>query len=119
MIKERLTYTSAQALPSQDRTSPLLMPSPYAIDGGELIGADPRTLDPVSMSQDGRPTSPMKAIRAHCLGCSGGDASEARKCTATGCALWPFRMGRNPFYGMKTAQSEGLELDGEDGGTSA
>jgi len=25
--------------------------------------------------------------------------AEARKCTATTCPLWPFRMGRNPFRG--------------------
>jgi hypothetical protein len=36
-------------------------------------------------------------IRAKCIDCSGGSESEARKCTAIGCALWPYRMASNPF----------------------
>ena len=38
----------------------------------------------------------MKAIRAYCLDCAGRPA-EVRKCVAVDCALWPFRMGTNPF----------------------
>ena len=35
-----------------------------------------------------------KAIRAKCIDCMGGDKSEVRKCTATKCPLFPFRMGK-------------------------
>lgn len=34
-----------------------------------------------------------KAIKAKCLDCSGGIRAEVRRCTATNCPLWPFRMG--------------------------
>jgi hypothetical protein len=34
-----------------------------------------------------------RAIRFHCLDCSGGVAAEVRKCHIRTCVLWPFRMG--------------------------
>lgn len=42
-----------------------------------------------------------RAIRAKCLDCCCGQESEVRRCTATRCALWPFRMGVNPFSNRK------------------
>jgi hypothetical protein len=47
----------------------------------------------------GHPQSPLKAIRAKCVDCSGGSVAEARRCAITHCVLWAFRMGHNPFYG--------------------
>jgi hypothetical protein len=38
-----------------------------------------------------------EVIRSKCLNCCVGDRSEVKKCTATGCSLWPYRMGGNPF----------------------
>jgi len=35
--------------------------------------------------------TPLKAIRAKCLDCSGGSAQEVRKCPVKTCPLWPFR----------------------------
>jgi hypothetical protein len=41
--------------------------------------------------------SPLKAIRKHCVdGCCCGQANEVRLCSATKCALWPYRFGRGP-----------------------
>ena len=40
--------------------------------------------------------TPMKAIREKCLDCSGGSSNEVKLCTVTGCALYPFRLGKNP-----------------------
>lgn len=42
-------------------------------------------------------TSPIKAIKAHCIECCGGSYSEAKQCTATKCPLWCFRCGKNPY----------------------
>ena len=39
--------------------------------------------------------TPMKAIRAKCLDCNY-TANEVRLCPCTDCALWPFRLGKNP-----------------------
>ena len=41
--------------------------------------------------------SPIKAIRAKCIDCSGGNKAEVRKCVIPECPLFPFRMGKNPF----------------------
>jgi hypothetical protein len=76
-----------------------LTPSPTTEDGGEKVGRLPREIPTAALQALGGPQSPIKAIRAKCVDCSGGNAGEARKCVAIGCALWPFRMGHNPFYG--------------------
>jgi hypothetical protein len=39
----------------------------------------------------------VKAIREKCIDCSGGSPGEVRRCTVKQCALWPYRMGSNPF----------------------
>ena len=49
-------------------------------------------------------TSPIKAIREKCLECSG-SRNEVKECTVTGCALYAFRLGKNP-YRTKRALSE-------------
>lgn len=41
--------------------------------------------------------NPIKAIRAKCLECSGGSATEVKECPIKGCALYEFRFGRNPY----------------------
>ena len=57
----------------------------------------------------GHPETPLRAIRAKCVDCSGGSMAEARKCTAVSCPLWPMRMGSNPFYGKKASGSSSGE----------
>ena len=42
-------------------------------------------------------TNPVKAIREKCLECSRGSSNEVKLCTVTGCALYPFRFGKNPY----------------------
>ena len=39
----------------------------------------------------------LAAIRRKCLDCSGWNDADVRDCKITRCALWPFRMGGNPF----------------------
>ncbi|MCV3764050.1 hypothetical protein [Rhizobium sp. TRM95796] len=72
--------------------------SPYESDAGELIGKDPRQILLAEIRLLEHPESPLKAIRSKCLDCSGANAAEIRKCTAFKCALWPMRMGGNPFH---------------------
>ena len=43
----------------------------------------------------------FSVIRDKCLDCSH-TASEVSWCTATSCALWPYRMGTNPLRAEKT-----------------
>lgn len=44
-------------------------------------------------------TSPVKAIRSHCLWCCKYKSREVRLCPASGCPLHPFRFGKSPYYG--------------------
>lgn len=44
-----------------------------------------------------QPTSPLKAIKIHCLECCGYQYAEVRNCPCTSCFLYPFRNGKNPF----------------------
>ena len=41
--------------------------------------------------------TPIKAIRTKCLDCCCGNSNEVKLCTCTGCALYPYREGHNPF----------------------
>lgn len=40
--------------------------------------------------------TPLRAIRAHCLGCSGRQPKEVRLCAIEGCSLFSYRFGKNP-----------------------
>ena len=48
----------------------------------------------------GRVPSAIKSIRSFCVACTGGDMEAVRTCKpipdSSACALWPYRMGRNP-----------------------
>jgi hypothetical protein len=76
-----------------------LEPSPIQADGGENVGKLPGFIELRDLRDLGHPESPVRAIRAKCVDCSGGNEAEARKCVAVRCSLWPFRMGVNPFHG--------------------
>lgn len=81
-----------------------LEPSPARADGGHHVGRLPGTIELRELRDLGHPESPTRAIRAKCIDCSGGSDTEARKCVAVGCPLWPFRMGSNPFRPVSEAQ---------------
>lgn len=40
--------------------------------------------------------TPIQAMRAKCMDCTCNQPKEIRLCTMPDCALFPFRMGRNP-----------------------
>ncbi len=40
--------------------------------------------------------TPLKAIKKHCLECSGYEKKEVRECVIKDCVLFPFRQGSNP-----------------------
>ena len=49
-------------------------------------------------------TTPLRAIRAFCKWCCGGQAGEVRQCVSIDCPLWPFRFGRDPGRRISPAQ---------------
>lgn len=71
-------------------------------ENNETFGADPRSLTLDSLRRIGHEKRPiLKAIRAKCLDCCGGESGEVRKCTSVDCDLWAYRMGTNPFTRRK------------------
>lgn len=70
---------------------------------GEQSGRDPRELDMDELQALGHEKRPiLKVLRAKCIDCCVGQQSEVRRCAcARSCALWPYRMGKNPFTGRK------------------
>ena len=75
----------------------LLEISPFQSDEGEVIAKHPRDVPSRFLCLKFRAENPLKAIREKCLDCCCGNSAEVRKCVAVECALWPFRMGTNPF----------------------
>lgn len=57
--------------------------------------------------------NPITAIRSHCVHCCCGQLSEVANCTAKGCSLHPFRMGKNPLHGKSKAR-QGEVQSGDD-----
>ena len=59
---------------------------------------DPRDMTPADLAALGLTrTSRGDAIRAKCIDCMGGSPAEVRLCASGSCALWPFRMGTDPW----------------------
>ena len=57
--------------------------------------------------------SPLEAIRRECLSCSGDMPEEVKRCLVKSCALYPYRMGKNPFVSearRKASQKNALAL---------
>lgn len=52
--------------------------------------------------------NPQTAIRAHCVECMGGQPYYVKDCTCPKCALFPFKLGKNPFW--KTSDTSGQNL---------
>ncbi len=67
-------------------------------DDGTPMGRDPRQMTAADLAECGiERTSRGDAIRSKCIDCCGGSQAEVRRCGMADCALWPFRMGTDPF----------------------
>src|SRR6516165_3858210 len=65
---------------------------------GSTEGRNPRALTQAELKIAGHLPQPiLKIIRAKCSDCSGYSRAEVARCTAVGCALWPYRLGSNPY----------------------
>lgn len=58
-------------------------------------------------------TNPVKAIRLKCLDCCNGSHDEVRACAIEKCALWAFRLGRNPYRSKREMTPEQREAAAE------
>ena len=63
-----------------------------------LVGKNPLFLEGVQLEAGGiEVTTPLRAIRSHCIDCCAGNKAEVRRCVHVKCPLWHLRMGTNPF----------------------
>lgn len=53
--------------------------------------------------------TPIKAIRAHCIECSGGAKKEVRECPIENCPLYPYRMGKRPKLDISIDEVEAAQ----------
>lgn len=66
--------------------------------------------------------TPIKAIRAKCLDCCCWNSNEVRLCPVRDCALYPYRMGHNPYinrkgdphFGERMRALKSVNTDGEE-----
>jgi hypothetical protein len=85
----------------------LLEISPFDVDGAQVIGRDPRKIPAHEFDGAGLTGRPiLSVIRDKCLDCCCGQEAEVRKCVAVTCALWPYRMGSNPFRSVNLSDEE-------------
>lgn len=50
--------------------------------------------------------SPIKAIRAKCIECFGGEVYQVKGCLDKNCPLYPYRFGKNPYREPKQYTDE-------------
>ncbi len=55
--------------------------------------------------------SRTKAIRMKCLDCCADQLAEVRKCPATNCPLWRYRMGREENDELKPVRKNREDMD--------
>lgn len=65
--------------------------------------------------EENKVLTPIKAIRAYCLGCMCGSANEVRLCPIKKCELYPYRFGHNPYLKPRNYTEEQREKFRESG----
>ena len=56
--------------------------------------------------------TPIKAIRAYCIECSGGMTKEVKLCPVENCPLYPYRMGKRPTVDTDIDSNKNYEKSG-------
>ena len=56
--------------------------------------------------------TPIKAIRAYCIECSGGMTKEVKLCNVEKCPLYPYRMGKRPTADADIGNNKNSEKSG-------
>ena len=56
--------------------------------------------------------TPVKAIRAYCIECSGGMTKEVKLCPVENCPLYPYRMGKRPTVDTDIDSNKNSEKSG-------
>jgi hypothetical protein len=96
-----------------ERTELPATPGTKRHPSGETEGLLPREIAYATWENLGHTHKPLlRVLRDKSLDCSHTD-SEVAKCTATRCALWPYRMGTNPLRQQSEAELAARKASGE------
>lgn len=76
---------------------------------GKVSDGKPRFRQSGQLVAQAKVRSPMSAIRAKCVDCSGGSFGEVEFCTATGCPLYAYRFGKRPQTVAKRAAARAAQ----------
>jgi hypothetical protein len=108
-----LRRTGNALQPARKKVVEKYVPKPKTVDdGGDGSGIDYKS---VIERYKEKIHNPKSAIRAHCVQCSNGSLAEVKHCPVKKCALYPFRMGENPFH-LRTIKRIEREQGGPDDG---
>ena len=55
-------------------------------------------------------TNPVKAIKDFCFDCCGQSRKEVELCPSTKCALYAFRLGKNPYHKKELSEEQRAAL---------
>ena len=76
-----------------------------------IVGSNPAIPAKIKEAlMEDKKISPLKAIKEKCMDCCCWQYSEVKKCTATKCPLYPFRMGKNPYIKRSMSEDRKAEL---------
>lgn len=93
--KHRFSFQRSMAW-SGDLPDPRQMPVADLLD---MVRQCPND-NPKEQAYRNRVKSPLTAIRAQCIMCTE-TRNQIIECARIECSLWPFRLGKNPFYGRR------------------
>ena len=86
---------------------------------GHYEGQNPLYIDIELLEDAGHVSMPKaKAIRKKCLDCCHYQPAEVRKCVATDCPLYPFRMGKDPHIAAKRKNNKSTSILSNEGALS-
>jgi hypothetical protein len=82
-----------------------VIPAGFILSNGMVSTGKVRRRESGAVIKTIKVTSPMTAVRAKCLDCSGGSSNEVALCTSTGCPLFVYRSGHRPKTGEAKPRS--------------
>lgn len=71
---------------------------PISFVKGDTKETETQALERINNKYMARAVTPLRAIRAKCIQCQGGMVKAVKACTSTDCALFAFRMEKNPYH---------------------
>lgn len=96
MSTEPITESSTESI-TESSTFSAGASDIHSADTSAIPSADTSDIHSAATSDAPTIRSPLKAIRAFCVSCSGDSVYEVKRCPSFDCPLYAFRFGKNPY----------------------